>query len=1620
MINIRSCPFTVSMVAAAALFAVVPVPAIATDIANSPLVTSSPISVKPNLMYILDDSGSMARDYVPDNVNDGSACRADASDSTCGGGGDLGSPNSFSPPFMAKEFNSMAYNPAIRYLPPIDYDGANTTFKSYDNGAGYLWTAVKRNPFASATTYNLTASFPERWFCDGNQNSTTDRVLCRRNLEPMIQPTLSGSVVSASATGPVAGLYTITVRINIGSQAGAATHGCAVGDALTVSGNPLAQANGAAPSGTPFTTFRVTSVVNASQIEYRYTNAANTQPGNGSAVTISACHQIFPVSTLTRSGTTATLTLNNHGCRPGDTIRVAGTDRSQYNGQFTVGTVPSANTLTYTMQADPGGSGANASNVRRTLTSCPLPFAQLTRGGTTATATYQTDHGCSAGDTIRVTGAAQAAYNITATVTGVPATNQLTYTVAGAPASPATQASATVPIRATICPGTVANYSNSTNVHPQMQGFPQAPFNQRQTVGQPVYYTIRANEFCTNQDLTNCQSTVPTATNSFPALVRYCHNATSQNAVPGSASSTSNNTTVVDTTGNTGCQRAFAGNYSRPRYGYLSRQEIKPSITTYPKVATRTDCTGATCTYAEEMTNFANWFAYYRARMLMMKTASGLAFNKLNPTNANAADVAYRVGFHTINNTATLVIAPFAGNSVTSQKANWYTNLYATVPGASTPLRESLARVGRYFAGQYAGSGPFNQDPIEYSCQQNVAFLTTDGYWNGPGGVRLDGTTAMGDQDGVSGTARPFADHTFPPAGSPPPTTASTGGDGLGTLADVAFYYYNNDLRTPGFNPTGSLSQPVHDNNLTPSAKDPATHQHMTTFTMGLGLDSLLVYAPNYDTAGTSADFNAIVSGSKNWPAPAADTISAVDDLWHAAVNGRGTYFSAKDPNGVIDGLTQAFLALTQVTSTAAAAATSNPNIISGDNFLFASTFSTLDWFGEVTRQSIDVGTGAVSPTIDWSAAGQLDTPPMTGPSSDVRTIYTFDSAPASKLKTFTWANLTGAEQALFDGTLVPHFSTLTGTQQGNLTCAGCGAKILEFVRGQRQYEASTNSLVLPDPAATALFRRRIHVLGDIVSAEAVYVRTSPLPYGDPGHQAFRTTGAPSTRPATLYVAANDGMLHAFNATTGAEVWTYIPSEMMPKLVKLADKNYANAHQYFVDGTPTTGDVCVANCNVPDPGSSAVWKTILVGGFNAGGRGYYALDVTNPTVGNVNALWELKSSSTCIPLQPLTNIPVDPVSSDPGAPYFADCDLGLSFGNPIITKRADGKWVVLVTSGYNNTGPGTGGGFLYVIDAATGEILSKIPTLIPATIPLPDVNAGDATTPSGLARINAFATNTAIDNTALRVYGGDLNGNLWRFDNNSQFTASGNTAKLLAIFGVGVTGSQGNGTQPIQTKPELGEIKTSGVTYEMVYVGTGKFLGTSDLAPSGQQSMYGVKDTLTATPGWGVYRDLIGTAVVQQPMTELINPTTFVVERLITASAVDLSSKAGWVVDLNPGGASPGERSTTDPTLDLGTLTFTTNVPSSSSCTVGGKSFIYSLNYSTGGAIGVPLGQAGVAGQLLGQALATRPVVIRLPGGRLISLTRLGSGATVATEVKTEALGASGARVNWRELGTDF
>jgi type IV pilus assembly protein PilY1 len=1614
-----------------------------TDISSTPLITGGAQPVLPNIMLLLDDSGSMEWQFMPDNVlyvpaattTNSVNCRSSSGGmASCGGTPNRGSRTSVSPPVDAKEFNTIAYNPAIRYLPPIDYNGTNTTFKNFDNSASpWLWTAVANDLYLASQnmgTYNVQSGYLERWWCNGSKATASDPINCRQNGAKIALPAMAGTV---SSTSFASNTMTVTVSANMGTAAGS-MHGCAPGDLVTISGLSVASANG------PFHISAVNS--GSTTFNYTYSTTVSTnKPANGATLSVTPCIQTFPVSSLTASSTTATLTRSGStgngqtGCYPGDTVTVAGASIAAYNGSWSVATA-SGSTLTYTTTTAPGGSAANATGTVMTFSACNIPMAQLAQTAGVATATYLTAHGCNVGDTITVTGASGAGgYNITATVTSVPATNQLTYTVGSSLASPATRALTAVPIRSTLCPGTRLSYSTSSdNVPPLMQGFPMNASNsasnfttQSDVGGNPYYYTIYSNEWCTTQDMTKCDSAFQTSTNSFSAEVRFCVNSTTQAAAVGTSATTSTSPT-------TGCQRVFTSNgqFQRPRYGYFVRSDITNagwctstartscqasadaahtvSQTTYTRASTRTDCVAEAglCRFEEEMTNFSDWYAYYRVRTHMAKAASGRAFHELNPTNLAAGSVGYRVGLTTTNNGATLDAAPFAGDTSTGQKAQWFTALYGVDPNGGTPLRQALARVGRYYAGNYKTSTPYNADPMEYSCQQNFVVATTDGFWNGSGGVKLDGSTAVGDQDGGATVPRPLFD-----------SSATATADNAGTLADVAYYYYFTDLRTATNNPNGNLGSDVSTDNVPPTGADTATWQHMTTFTMGLGLDSTLVWAPGYATQGTSSDYNALVNGTKNWPIPLHDDITAVDDLWHAAVNGHGLYFSAKDPDAVIAGLQTAFAGIKQRTGTDAAAATSNPNIVSGDNFLFASTFVTIDWTGDLTRQTIDIQTGAISPTIDWSAMAQLDL--QVSATSDTRSIWTFSAGAATKLRSFLWGNLTTTEQGYFAGTLVPHYSLLDPTtQQSQLNCAGCGQKVVNFIRGQRGFEGANNDVNVIDPNPNALFRARTHVLGDIVSAEAVYVKTPRFGYGDPGYSTFSSAGVAATRQAMVYVAANDGMLHGFDAGTGNEVFAYIPTIVMPNLIALTGKQYGTNHKYYVDGTPTVGDVCTANCT---NNSTAVWKTILVGGLNDGGRAFYALDITDPA--NPKGLWEFNVGTTCIPNGNgiRANTPVDPVNTATGAPFFSDCDIGFSFGNPIITKRNDGRWVVLLTSGYNNVSPGTGGGFLYILDANTGEILEKIGTMVTPVPSSPTlVNAGNTTTPSGFTRINSFATNSDADNTSLRVYGGDLNGNLWRIDNNNIIDVNGNTAKLLAIFGgqaPSTSGTvQGDGTQPITEKPELGEINANGSIFEIVYVGTGRFLGASDqtAAAQTQQSFYAVKDPLTVNPGWGVFRSLIsGGTVVQQTMTTISGTTN----RTTTATAVNFLTAAGWVIDFNPGNTTPGERSYTDPTLQLGTLAFTTNVPSTGAnrCIIGGTSFVYFLDYTTGGPVA---GSNGVSGQFLGNALATRPVMVRLASNKVISLIRLGTGQTLNPPTPVGSSGAGGKRILWREINTDF
>ncbi len=1077
-------------------------------------------------------------------------------------------------------------------------------------------------------------------------------------------------------------------------------------------------------------------------------------------------------------------------------------------------------------------------------------------------------------------------------------------------------------------------------------------------------------------------------------------------------------------------------------------------------------------TSAADKQNFANWYSYYRTRMMLMKSGAGLAFAGLNDN--------FRVGFITIcpdggscsSDTATVSVNSSyylkIDNFTPSHKAAWFSKFYNQRGSGYTPLRQSLSRAGRHFAGKTDGiNAGMNDDPIQYSCQQNFALLTTDGYWNYGRGKQLNGTTDIGAQDQNLGlTPRPMFDggavttvtetveeqERFPSRGGSPncsaptgtkakwerrtvtttttvdqtgtsstntntssttssniciagsnsntwvttstvtngPTTNASGGV-ANTLADVAEYYYRTDLR-----PTGSKNAAgvdVSADNVpqtgTGVEDDKARHQHMTTFTLGLGVSGQLKFQDDYKTA-TTGDFAKIRAGQMGWPDPnpgspngasSAQNLARIDDLWHAAVNGRGNAYSATDPVSLAVALKTALSAIQAKLSSAAAAATSSLEPTVTDRLAFTPTYVTADWTGEVEAFRINLSTGALEPGAVWSAKDKLNA--RTKAACDSRKIFLFKQGATNNLVDFTQGTFacdgagvpTGAPSNGLDATDMALFAPakLTSlTQWGLMTdgtsstvdqrSAAGGAGLINYLRGQRGMEGFT-----PNNLAK-LYRSRKHVLGDVVNATPVYIRQPYFDYTDAGYSAFKTTSPAATRTPMVLVGANDGMLHALNglddATNGGdEFWAYIPRMVLPNLHKLADTNWANLHEYTVDATPTVGDVDAGPVGTPN------WRTIAVAGLNKGGRGYYALDVTDPLA--PKALWEF-------------TLPAGATASSCSSSATADCDVGFSFGNPVISKLQDGRWVVFVTSGHNNVSPGTGEGYLYVLNAMTGEKLYKIPT-----------GKGNTTTPSGLTKIrNWVSGNAAQNNTTDRVYGVDVLGNVWRFDVNDNFGTAGREATLLATLK-----DPGGNPQPITTRPELAE--TGSPPAPHVYVATGRYLAGSDVTDTQVQSLYAIRDPLDPVTFHSnprtTFRQVTMTVSGTQRFADCVDP------------AGKCSSSDGWFVDW----PLTGERVNVDMKLQLGAVVVASNVPANTACEPGGSSFISAFNFKTGLAAA---GAGKPVGQQFSSALAVGINIIRLPDGKVVVIGMDASGTPQVAGVELEGGAPSGQRITWREI----
>ncbi|MEZ5515011.1 MAG: PilC/PilY family type IV pilus protein [Steroidobacteraceae bacterium] len=639
------------------------------------------------------------------------------------------------------------------------------------------------------------------------------------------------------------------------------------------------------------------------------------------------------------------------------------------------------------------------------------------------------------------------------------------------------------------------------------------------------------------------------------------------------------------------------------------------------------------------------------------------------------------------------------------------------------------------------------------------------------------------------------------------------------------------------------------------------------------------------------------------------------DPLWYAAKWGgfeedtatadnvpQGIEFDA-DGNGVPDNYFLVTNALTlkdqlatafdsiQSKVASASAASVNTASIGGDSKVYQSVFNPSDWNGDIKAYPF-LADGTIGAAEAWIASEQV-------PAPAARKIVTVDAA--GNAQAFQW----GTIGAVRESDLQP-------------LADGLAQERLNFLRGDRSRERRNGGP----------FRNRNpdNVLGDFVSSAPVYVGKPEGRFGTvipeaASYLAFRA--AKNTRPTALYAGANDGMLHAFDAETGAERWAFIPGAVFKNLHKLTDPNYS--HEYFVDGAATVSDAYLGS-----------WGTYLVSGLNAGGQSVFALDVTDPTAASEGAvaskfLWEFTDAD--------------------------DADLGYTYSRPSIARMANGDWVAIFGNGYNNTASdgtvsATGNAVLYIVRLSDGQLLRKI-----------DTGVGVAQDPFGVGRPNGLSTVGVVDANQDAVadyaYAGDLFGNLWKFD-----LTSANPAGWVAAYGGGAIKTPlyiardafGN-RQPITGRPVVG--RGPGGDGLMVLFGTGKFLEARDRIPANLQlhTFYGLLDQNTGAAG----TDIIANrgALLQQTITfegavtvsDSETGSSKTVKARVT-SQNPLTTERGWYIDLlSPAAGFQGEMVPSNPFLRNKRVNFTTLIPDPDPCTYGGSSWIMNIDMFSGGRI---------------------------------------------------------------------
>ncbi|WP_152220436.1 pilus assembly protein [Pseudomonas sp. SCB32] len=619
---------------------------------------------------------------------------------------------------------------------------------------------------------------------------------------------------------------------------------------------------------------------------------------------------------------------------------------------------------------------------------------------------------------------------------------------------------------------------------------------------------------------------------------------------------------------------------------------------------------------------------------------------------------------------------------------------------------------------------------------------------------------------------------------------------------------------------------------------------------------------------------------------PYSSTASLTDDLWWTNGETLSTgdkrpdnFFVASDAEKMVTSLKTAFANIVQEVRSSTTSLATNSTQLDTGSAIYQSQYNSEHWSGDLQAKSVN-GNGVVATTPNWSAAARLDA--LTDLSA--RKIFTANTLAGQAGNTyftttsgvdFTWSTLDADTKVALRRTADATTSVSEAEAQNRLA----------FLRGDRSREVSTSNPTNP-------YRERSSRLGDIVNSDPQYVANQDFGYNlltgsqwgnaGPAYLTYRASSSYKSKKPLVVLGANDGMLHGFDGTLsngGAELFAYVPRTIADSLYQLTQPEYS--HRYYVDGSPAFSDAYI--------GSS--WKTIVVGTTGAGGKSVFALDVTAPsnmTSGKV--LWE-----------------------------FTAPEMGNPMQRPAIVALANGKFGVVVTSGFVNNAVSSGK--VWILDAADGSVIKQF------TI----------TTTGGLADPLAIDINN--DRVADRIYVGDTVGNLWRLDITGTDPSNWGAPSSLNGGALFQARDSSNRVQPI-TAPLAAALNTDGKP--MVLFGTGSFYQTIDTDLQQNQrieSFYGVIDA--------------GTTVTRDDLLEqkILGQQTIGDNRLrvVSNNAMTTATK-GWYLDLlwkqAQGGSNTltGERVVSRPILRGGGITFTSLTPSDDPCTGGGVSWIMALD----------------------------------------------------------------------------